>query len=57
MNEAAPLKVVEPVWASDGTAHLVAWREDTGIWIQRAESVDAAEQLLESLHAVPTARR
>jgi hypothetical protein len=43
------------VWASDGMAHLVAWSEGTGIWIQGAESVNAAQRLLESLHAVPAA--
>ena len=42
------------VWASDGTARLVARTEGTGIWIQGAESVHAAQRLLESLYAVPT---
>jgi hypothetical protein len=46
--------LVAHVWASDGLAHLVAWQEGTGIWIQGAASVDAAQRLLESLHAVPT---
>jgi hypothetical protein len=39
-------------WEGGGTAHLTAWREGTGVWIQNADGPADAEVLLRSLRPV-----
>jgi hypothetical protein len=39
-------------WADEHSAHLVVWREGTGVWIRNAANLAAAQELARSLEPV-----